>query len=269
MLASQNIWLLHPFISGSNQYSKLICVQSCIYTFLLLIQISCSAYLEVTLLLLPQERWWQPSWVWLLHPVSGSSGHCDQGEQSTVWVWELNFASGWKTGGETKAKSEHRLHQNETGSSVHGGWGKGWCCRLPGSCSALPASLASSLASDFYFLLKRGETLKCSEELDGKSPACLVVMIWGHDAAGVSPPLSRSGRHPSCAMTYLTQGGHSLPCSQPCQGGEGEPHSFTLESCRKRKRREDQHVRWALLALPQCWLGNTLCALQAKRRICF
>lgn len=55
MLASQNIWLLYPFISGSNQYSKLICVQSYIYTFLLLIQISCSAYLEVTLLLVPGQ----------------------------------------------------------------------------------------------------------------------------------------------------------------------------------------------------------------------
>ena len=57
MLASQNIWLLYPFISGSNQYAKLICVQSCIYTFLLLIQISYSAYLEVTLLLVPRQGW--------------------------------------------------------------------------------------------------------------------------------------------------------------------------------------------------------------------
>lgn len=71
MLASQNIWLLYPFISGSNQYSKLMCVQSCIYTFLLLIQISCSAYLEITLLLVPRQGWWQPSRDWLLHPVSG------------------------------------------------------------------------------------------------------------------------------------------------------------------------------------------------------
>lgn len=62
-----------------------------------------------------------------------------------------------KDWGKIKAKSEARLHQNEPGTSARGGWGKGRCCRVPGSCSALPASLASSMALDFYFLLKPHE----------------------------------------------------------------------------------------------------------------
>lgn len=62
-----------------------------------------------------------------------------------------------KNWGKIKAKSERRLHQNETGTSARGGWGKGQRCRLPGSCTALPASLASALALDFYFLVKSHE----------------------------------------------------------------------------------------------------------------
>lgn len=158
MLASQNIWLLYPFTSGSNQYSKLICVQSCIYTFLLLIQISCSAIWK-SLCFLSLRRDGDR------HPESdcctlslGALGVGIKGSKALCGCESWILPQGKKLwGGETKAKSEHRLHQNETGSSAHGGWGKGRCCRLQGSCSALPASLASSLASDFYFLLRSQE----------------------------------------------------------------------------------------------------------------
>lgn len=85
--------------------------------------------------------------------------------------------------------------------------------------------------SIFFWNLMRGEMLKGSEKPDCKSPACLAVMIWGHDAASASPSASPCGRCPSCAvrcsvmpswaMTYPVQGGQNPPCSQPCQEGKG------------------------------------------------
>lgn len=58
-----------------------------------------------------------------------------------------------KNWGKIKAKPEHRLHQNETGTLAGGRDGSG----LPGSCSSLPALLASAPAVDFHFLLKSHE----------------------------------------------------------------------------------------------------------------
>lgn len=127
-------------------------MQTCIYTFLLLIQISgrhfaCGPWAGVVTAvpgLTAAPCQWE-----LRVPGRGRAQRC-------VGV-RAEFCLRVKNWGKIKAKSERRLHQNETGTSARGGWGKGQRCRLPGSCTALPASLASALALDFYFLVKSHE----------------------------------------------------------------------------------------------------------------
>jgi len=104
MLPSQDIWLLYPFISGSNQYSKPICAQSRVYTFLSLIQISCSACLGAASLPVPRQGWLQPSRGWRPHAVGGSSG---SGQSTALCGRESRVLPQGEKLGENKGKNQN------------------------------------------------------------------------------------------------------------------------------------------------------------------
>lgn len=75
--------------------------------------------------------------------------------------------------------------------------------------------------------LLRGEMLKCSEEQDCKSPACLSVMIWGHDVMlqvlpHLHPPLAGTPAVLCPAVLWPTQHTEATACLAASSAREGK-----------------------------------------------